>query len=370
MAKQDHSAGTYSMLNAEEKRLLDAEKQYMDELYLILNSSRFKSKLSSMFIELDRNKAKIIEDYSGINIINNPAERLVTYCIYEEFFHQKLSGNPLYKTVEFYPMPECGDLGIELEEVVLSIEVKTICITTNASDLGYLPFRRNQTSFENVCDYSKRDPNAKYTPQFRIKGNIEQFFGTKPILTYVVELVYSFDKKNPIVSNFELYRGPRKDGISTINLFCVPNGYLSRLFKKNIFKNVKAYEYYPDEGYYEMIKIDVKSYPTKQSCLSNIAETYKFIRANYATKVTEAWKDANVTDYIAFIDTANIGKEFHESSGKLWILAEKEDSAKIKRPVLRPVKAPNSCRIDWKNNLVERYDSNNVKWDGVRHITI
>ena len=369
MAKQDHSVATYSTLNADEIKLLDAEKKYMEEIFKVLDSPQFKSKLSSMFIELDRHKAKIISDYNGISIINTPAERLVTHCIYEEFFKQKTLGKSIYRTLDFYPMPECGDLGIVLDEVVLSIEVKTICITSNSSDLGYLPFRRNQTSFENICDYSNCDPTTGYRPQFRIKGNIEQFVGTKPVLTYVIELVYEFDKNNPLTSSCRLFRGPRRDGISTINLFCIPNGYLGRLFDGNIFQNVKAYTYYPDEGYSEIIKLDTATYPNKSSCLANLMSTYAFIRANYG-KVNASWVEANVSDYVVFLDTANPGAEFHESSGKLWILAEKKDSAGIMRPIIGNVKAPNGCRIDWKNNLKERYDSSNVRWDGVKHITV
>ena len=369
MSKQDNSAITYATLNFDEVRILDAEKTYMNEIYDVLNGARFKSKLRSMFIELDRNKAKIINDYNGISIINTPAERLVTYCVYEAFFGKKEAGNPLYSVVEFYPLPQCGDLGIELRDVVLSIEVKTICKTSNSSDLGYLPFRRNQTSFENICDYLHKDLSTGYNPQFRIKGNIEQFIGSKPMLTYVIELVYVFDKNNPITSRCELFRGSRPDGISTVNLFCVPNGYISRLFNNNIFQNVKEYAYYPDEGYSEPIKIDRTIYPNKAACLSNIATTYAYIRANHSTKVTSAWHEANNTDYIAFIDTATVGSEFHESAGMLWVLLERTESG-LKQPQLQPIKAPSSCRIDWKNNLVERYDAAGNRWDGVRHITL
>lgn len=369
MAKQDHSSRVYETLNADEIKILDAEKIYMDEIYNVLNSSKFKNKLNSMFIELDRNKSKIINDYNGISIINAPAERLVTCCMYEAFFYQKTAGNPLYEIVETYPLPECGDFGVELRDVVLSIEVKTICETSNASDLGYLPFRRNQTSFENICDYAKADSSTGYRPQFRIKGNVEQFMGSKPLLSYVIELVYNFDKKNPIISKCDLFRRTRRDGISTVNLFCVPNGYISRLFNNNIFKNVKNYEYYPDEGYSEMLKLDSTLYPNISVCKHDIAATYSYIRANYGKKVTSSWKIANNTDYIVFVDTANPGTEFHEISGKLWVLLEMKIS-NVKRPVLRPIKAPSGCRIDWKNNLVERYDSKNNKWMGVRHITV
>lgn len=369
MAKQDNSTVTYASLNIDEKKILDAEKKYMDEIFEILDSPRFKTKLNSMFIELDRNKAKIINDYNGISIINTPAERLVTYCIYEAFFEKKNAGNPTYSTVEFYPLPQCGDLGIELNEVVLSIEVKTICETSNSSDLGYLPFRRNQTSFENICDYVNVDTSTGYRPQFRIKGNIEQFIGSKPMLTYVIELVYNFDKNKPVTSKCVLFKGPRADGISTINLFCIPNGYISRLFDKNIFQNVKNYEYYPDEGYAKAIKLDTAVYPNKKACLSDIATTYAYIRNNYSTRVTSDWKVANNRDYVMFIDTANIGTGFHESSGMLWVLLERNVFGG-KQPQLQPIKEPSGCRIDWKSNLVERYDSTNNRWDGVRHITV
>lgn len=369
MSKQDHSTATYSTLNSDEIKILDAEKTYMNEIYDVLNGARFLRKLNSMFIELDRNKTKIINDYNGISIINTPAERLVTYCVYETFFEKKTAGNPLYSIVEFYPLPQCGDLGIELRDVVLSIEVKTLCKTSNSSDLGYLPFRRNQTSFDNICDYSHKDVTTGYNPQFRVKGNIEQFVGSKPMLTYVIELVYVFDKKNPITSRCELFRGARRDGISAINLFCVPNGYISRLFNNNIFQNVKDYSYYPDEGYSESIKLDKTVYPNKAACLSNIIATYTYIRAKHGTRVTSAWVVANNTDYIAFVDTSNIGSEFHESAGMLWVLLERTESG-VKQPQLQPIKAPSSCRIDWKNNLVERYDSAGNRWDGVQHIII
>ena len=369
MATQDHSTDTYLSLNADEKRILDAEKTYMNEIYDVLNSTQFKSKLSSMFIELDRNKTKIIDDYNGINIINTPAERLVTYCIYDAFFKKKMAGDPLYTIVEFYPLPQCGDLGIVLNDVVLSIEVKTICRTSNSSDLGYLPFRRNQTSFENICDYAQADKSTGFNPKFRIKGNIEQFVGTKPMLTYVIELVYNFDKKNPVTSKCELFKGPRRDGISTINLFCVPNGYISRLFNNNIFQNVKDYKYYPEEGYYTPIKLDTKLYPNKQACIKDKAATYAYIRANHSMRVTSDWKVANNQDQIVFVDTSKIGNEFHESAGMLWVLLERKKSG-VRQPQLQPIKAPSNCRIDWKSNLVERYDSNDVRWDGVRHITV
>lgn len=355
-----------------ESLLLDFESFYMDELNNILCDTDFKDGLNETFDEINRNKTKILDDYKGISIINSPIERYITCFLYKQFFEYQRAGKWQYNTVKPYPMPECGDLGLELEDVVLCIEVKTINKTQNPSDLGYIQFRSNQTSFETFYDY----PNCNVPgliPQFHIKGNVQKVYGTKPVLTYIIEIVYEFDTAHPKSSDCKLFTGTTKDGISAINLFCIPNGDLKRLFNNNIFKNIKAYKYYDEsskDSYYTPIKLDITFFPRINDCLYDITKAYAYIRTTFSSRVTSHWKEANNTDYIVFIDTSKKGVQNHELSGMLWVLTQKKDASGTLRPIIRCIKSYDGCRIGWKENLIDRYDGSKTNWKGVIHITI
>ncbi len=369
MAKQiNNPAG----LLAYEKQILDLEKKYLDLLTDYMSSNFFKNQLNKLFIELNNDAERMVSLYNGANFLDTPAERFVTYCIYHEFLKRKNEGVPEFETVDCYSYPICGDLAIELSEVVLDIEVKTVSRYGNPGDISSLQFRPNQTSFTNIIKYINTGEDVEYVPKFKIQGNIPCYHLNKPVLTYTVEIIYTFDANDPSLP-FKLYSETYHD-CTALNIFCIPNGKLGRLFEDCIFQGIKTYTYYDEpashEAYFDKIKIDTEYFPTLDACTSNVQGVYAYLYNN-VDKVNENWKKANNVDYVVMVDTERIGTLSHERQGTLWILTtQKNRSTQIYEPYLRALKSPNSCRIDWEEYLIERYDSTGNRWDGVRHISI
>jgi len=355
-----------------EKNILELEKKYTMLLAEYLESPFFLSELKKIFIELNQSTEHVSAIYDGANIINTPAERLVSYCMYHEFFKRKAKGIEEFKKVDCYSYPICGDLAILLYEVVLNIEVKTVSKNKNVVDIDSLPFRPNQTSFTNMSPYTHIDESTGYSPMFKIQGHIPKYHRDKPILTFVIEIIYDYDNTNPR-HPFKCLEG-EFHGCTALNLFCVPNGELGRLFEDNIFQGIKTYKYYDEtkarSDYYDMIKLDTSQFPDLGSCVRDVDAVYQYLYSN-VDKINENWKRANNNDYVAMIDTERIGTELHEQQGTLWTLTTKKNkNTGIYEPFLRAIKSPDSCRIDWKENLVDRYDSMGNSWKGVRHITV
>lgn len=372
MSKQDSNVNKYT---ATEKRLLALEKKYTDLLADFMGSEFFINHMKKMFIDLNNDTERVRNMYSGPNFLSTPAERFVSYCLYHEFLQRKQKGIEEFEEVECYSYPICGDIAIELKEVVLSIEVKTVSRDANRSDFESLPFVPNQISFTNYVSYHHFDESTGYKPTFAIQGKLPQYHEGKPILSYIIMIIYEYDKEEANLP-FKFFNSDNEEvclGCTALNLFCIPNGKLARLFGENIFQGVKTYTYYdekPSNGeYYQKIKLNADTFPDLRSCTRDIQKTYDYLYGN-VSKINDNWKIANVTDYVVMIDTEHIGQEKHESKGILWILTTQQDTNKKMRPYMRAVAGPKSCRIDWKSNLVKRFDENGDEWAGVRHITI
>lgn len=356
-----------------EKKILELEKKYTDLLAEFIDSIFFKNQLKKIFIELNNETEQLLAYYDGANLINTPAERLVSYCMYYEFLRRKNEGIAEFQTVECYSYPICGDLAIELSEVVLDLEVKTVSKNGNASDITSLQFRPNQTSFTNIIPYEKANDCLGFIPKFKIQGHIPQYHRDKPVLTYVIEIIYDYDASDPSLP-FGFFTGTYHD-CTALNLFCVPNGQIARLFDNNIFQGIKTYTYYDqtkiDDVYYKKIKLDVKKFPTRDACLIDINNTYSYLLNECDERINSNWKIANNNNYIVLIDTSKIGPGAHEKRGILWTLTTiKNNQNNVQEPYLRAIKSPGSCRIDWQTNLVDRYDIQGNHWNGVRHIYI
>ena len=350
-----------------EKEILDLERDYTKLLAEFLQSDDFLKYFSKVFTELNKVTEEVLSIYDGSNIINTPAERLITYCIYSNFFKRQSKKDDKFKTVECYSYPICGDLAVELEEVVLSIEVKTVSKNSNKVDIATLQFRPNQTSFTNLFPYPNADTKLGYKPILKIPGHIPHYYKNKPVLTFTIEIIYDYDSSNPLLP-FKPLEGTFKN-CTALNLFCVPNGELGRLFDDNIFHGIKTYSYYDNtsnsSSYYDIIELDNELFPNITSCNKDVKAVYQYLYDNI-DKVDENWKIAHSTKNVVMIDTAHKGAEWHERQGTLWVLVKR----KGKSPVLRAIKSHNSCRIDWQKNLVDRYDSNGNDWKGVHHITV
>ena len=114
--------------------------------------------------------------------VKEVSERLLRHHIYLKF-----SG---YE--KFYSSPISCDIALELDDVILNIDVKTIDKIGNSGELNSTQFEHNQTSFLNE-KVLKSGP----FPGFSVKSNLQSIDPRthKPLLTYLIKIGYSDDGK-------------------------------------------------------------------------------------------------------------------------------------------------------------------------------
>lgn len=342
----------------EVKKILNLERDYMKILDDIIKSQPFLDGLKEMFGCMDMYKDILKLKYEGANLINTPAERLVAYYIYK-YMHD----NGLFESSNCYSSPICSDIAIELSDVILNVEVKTLGVNQNKEDLSYLPYQHNQITFINKPIFKTGEFLG-----YEIVANIDPYQNGKPVLTYVIEIVYDYKPKeaNP---SFKLFSEELNNGISTVNLFCIPNGKLSTLFDNNIVYNFKEYKYYDTEAkidpYFIPKKINSRKYKAIKEINKNKKEAQKYLRKYF--KFDSTWIDIS-KDMLGFIDTNRIGTNYHESKGYVWIVVAKGKGLN-KYLQLEPVKMGSSGRINFKQ-LATRYDGDKNSWAGVIHYRI
>jgi hypothetical protein len=294
---------------------------------------------SRVFIEdLKRIETETQEYYDTLdevwgkkNKVKEVSERLLRHHIYLKF-----SSN-----AKFYSSPISCDIALELSDVVLNIDVKTIDKVGNSGELYTTQFEHNQTSFLN-----KKVLSSGIFPGFTVKSNLNAIDPRtkKPLLTFLVKIGYSDDGRG--IFNFI-----NSSQHPSLVITCLPNGALSNLFDNDLFNNFKDYIYYdaPNGAYYK------PRFITNKDEFSALTNESKFTKIEQVTDIPETWKRVLWSNKIGYFDSKN---------KTLWWTVEKK-KGRHWDIYLYAVKKGNTARFndEW---LEERYNSNNKLWRGVR----
>ena len=203
--------------------ILDLEKKYMSKLEEIITSKDFLDDLKNIEKETREYYPLLQEIWGKKNKIKEASERLLRYHLYNRF-----------KTKSFFSAPISSDIAIELDDIILNVDVKTIDKIGNHGEISTTQFEHNQTSFLN----DNVDAFPPF-PGFKIQSNLRAMDSrtNKPLLTYLIKIVYADSGKG----SFNICNDSKTP---TLILTCLPNGFLSNLFENNLFTNFKNYIYY------------------------------------------------------------------------------------------------------------------------------
>ena len=154
----------------------------------------------------DKNKAKVA------------VERLIRYHIYKNLRPQNI-----------YPSPLSPDMAIELHDVILCVDAKTIDMCGNPGDDDSIHFQKNQITFENIPKYGQ-DVEGVDWPGIEFPPRLKDFYKGKPCLTFFITVNYEDDG-----SSFK---------ISHVCFCSVPHMQIVKEdFNNDIITNFKTYDY-------------------------------------------------------------------------------------------------------------------------------
>lgn len=321
-------------------RVLDLEKKYQSILWEIFTSPDFVSDLKHIEDYIKTNYISIKDSWALKNILKTGAERVARYHIYFDLplHHAHVKG--------IYPSPISGDIGLILNDVVLSIDVKTLDTVGNRSDINYLQFLPNQSSFVNKnLDSDINIPKSgvkvdALLPFFYLHENIQ-----KPILTYFLTIIYSDDGVN-----FSLCRNTN---YGTIHLCNLPNGDTSVLYDFDLVTNFKTYDYFDKNPYKPILLI--------RNCdLTRANEAVIEYQRNHPNLEL-----INGRSKLGLYDPIAVNPRYH-TKGVSWFPVSRK--VRNSNPTsydfyLNAVKMGNTSRIT-KEILKDRFDSKDQHWEG------
>ncbi len=314
---------------SEQNKILDLEQKYMNIIEEIVTSKSFLEDLKAIEKETQEYYEFYQEIWGKKNKVKEVSERLLRHHIYLKF-----SGNE-----KFYSSPISSDIALELDDVVLNLDVKTIDKVGNGGELSTTQFEHNQTSFIN----EKVLASGSF-PGFVVKSNLNAIDSRthKPILTFLVKIGYSDDGHGTFsFINSNTY--------PSIVVTCLPNGALSNLFNNNLFSNFKDYTYYNtiDGNYFKW------RYITSKDEFTALSESAKFNRIQTQTDIPDEWKKVTWGSKVGYYDS---------NKRIVWWTADKK-AGNHWDIYLQPVKNGNTARFNdsW---LEERYNSKNEQWCG------
>lgn len=327
MAKQNINYNRSSIQN----RILDLEEKYMNIIEDMVTSKEFIEDLKHIESETQEYYEILNEVWGRKNKVKEVSERLLRHHIYLRF-----SG-----AERFYSSPISCDIALELEDVILNIDVKTIDKVGNAGELLTTQFEHNQTSFLN-----KKVLSSGKFPGFVVKSNLQSIDPRtgKPLLTFLVKIGYSDDGKG-IFNFINSSKHP------SVVITCLPNGALSNLFDNDLFNNFKDYIYYDIQNgvYYKPRRI------TGKDEFSSLTNESKFARIEQVTDIPETWERTEWLGKVGYYDTEKqqVWWTVDRKIGNHWDI------------YLTAVRKGNTARFNdsW---LEERYNSKNEHWTGIR----
>ena len=325
MSKQHIDINRTNMQND----ILDLEEKYMNILKDLVSSKTFIEDLKHIEQETQEYYGILQEVWGKKNKVKEVSERLLRHHIYLKF-----SG---YE--KFYSSPISCDIALELDDVILNIDVKTIDKIGNSGELNSTQFEHNQTSFLNE-KVLKSGP----FPGFSVKSNLQSIDPRthKPLLTYLIKIGYSDDGKG--IFNFI-----NSSDYPSIVITCLPNGTLSNLFENDLFSNFKDYVYFDQtSGFYYKPR-----YITSNDEFISLSQNSKFTRIEQVTDIPDDWERVCWENKIGYYD---------KTKKQIWWTVQKKEHNHWDI-YLYAVKKGNTARFNdaW---LEERYNSQNQRWCG------
>lgn len=315
----------------EQNRILDLEEKYMNIIEKIVTSNNFLKDLKNIESETQEYYEILQEVWGKKNKIKEASERLLRHHMYTTF-----------KDAEtFYPSPVSCDIALELDDVILNIDVKTIDKIGNRGELNSIQLEHNQTSFKN-----KFVEGAGSFSGLRVKANLQSIDprSNKPVLTYLVKIGYSDDGNG-------IFKLINETSYPSIVVTCLPNGQLSDLFENDLFLNFKDYIYYDahDGEYYK------PKYITSKNEFNSLSDNSKFVLINQKIDIPEEWEKIIKKNKIGYYD---------KERKKIWYSVPKKKNNHWEI-YLMAVKYGNTARFD-ALSLEKRYNSRNEEWLGER----
>lgn len=323
------------------KNVLDLEKKYFDILWSIFSSDNFKNDLVEIENDIQKNYKNLKNVWNIKNKLKIPAERLGRHYVYTKLHKQ---------IVRIYPSPVSSDIAFITEDAVVNIDIKTIDINGNKTDIDYLQFENNQSSFVNDnLDKITGINNSGVKVECFLPKEISNKHGMKlPLLTFFLTIIYNDDQKSFNICRDEKY--------GTIYLKNLPNGLISMLFNNDIVSNFKTYDYLSEkdgENFKPIFLTDDK----------NQIE----LKINEFVKQNKDYKKIKGRSRFGVFNENQIHPKSKEKGVSWFEVSRKEGNRWVF--MLEAVDKGHTIRV--RNDILTiRFDSNNKMWEGLKKITL
>ena len=307
----------------------DFEKKYFKEILWIFNNP--KSLFKKHLIELESNT---IKNYSNLkqlwgkkNKIDIAVERILRFHLYRGL-----------QVIDVYTSPLSPDVAIELKDVILCLDAKTVDLHGNSGDENTLQFQKNQVTFDgNPLSGRSSRPEVKW-PGLRFPAQLEKYHNGKPCLTFFINFCYEDDG-----TSFRL---------SHVSFCSVPHGQIVQEapYFNNLSHNYKGWSYIEDSSHgknYKPIKESHANFSNKSMYWDPI---YK-----QDSKTKNYYVDSYIDDSLShpIWSGDNCLWKSPEGGSKEWKVSLWGGSARI-----------------WKDKLKSRVDGNKNPWQGVEEFKI
>ena len=284
----------------------------MDKIWAVISSDEFSDNLKIIESYVVKNYNFLHENWDEKNKIKVGVERLIRFHIYKYF-----------NVINVYPSPVSSDMAVELDDVLLNIDAKTIDMVGNPGDDTAIHFQKNQITFNNEPFFKKKINGFQFSG-IAFPARLESFYKEKPVLTFFVTVNYFDDS---IQRTFRL---------SHLSVCCVPHDLIVQAdYSNKIISNFKTHEYI---GKVKAEIIGAKYMPKTSKDRNWVPFSIKGSGANDA-----------------FLDT-KLRHPFIPNSQAVWKIISGE---------YRILTYGGSARID-KNNILNRLDSKKQNWIGFR----
>ena len=294
----------------ETNEIRDLEKKYIEIIGYIFDSEKFKKNLSEVKDYIQIQYENLGELWAKKNKVNVAVERLIRYHLYSDLV-----------VTNIYPSVLSPDMAVELEDVILCVDAKTIDMVGNAGDDRSIHFQQNQITFDNKPLFGQYLEGI-YWPGVNFSPQLEKEYKGKPCLSYFITVNYEDD--------FGSFR------LSHASICCVPHAQIVEdEFNNDIISNYKTYAY--------LNKTQAK------------LQGENFLPVD---KPRENWIPFKLKTKLAYLDTTISNPEEN------IFFVRKEEGGKWKI-----VSSGLSARID-KQTIKTRSDSNRNKWDGVIKVNL
>ena len=301
-------------------KINELEEKYTDLLWEIFTSDEFETDLHKIENYLIENKDKLKDLWKTNNIAKVSIERLIRFYVYRKL-----------NIEDIYPSPLSSDLAVVLDDIVLTVDAKTINMApkTNPGDDKAIHFGKDQITFENSNGFGKEKVihnGREYLINIPFIPTLEPYYDEKPVLTYFFTLNYFDDWRTMQDPDYKFVHK---------SLTCVPHKVVvDNKFDNNIISNYKVYSKVKN-------KTDIQP-------AGNLSKQFKSIKSDRnLIKHGNLYIDPSLKH--PFLENISVCRT-KDKSGNYQVILE-----------------GGSARI-LKTTLQERKDNNNETWKGVRTI--